>query len=216
MKKLIRHVILILITAMTVFSVMPVHAELIPRESIPENTPQEAVDTAESFIKDTLIKVQNGLGYADARAETNKILFNAFLSNQTNGYSYGLLTIIANNALFEYRDLYLRSDYYAAAEEQVKVLISDLITSVETGVLSYEKAKEEAYTRIYKSVDPSYDPSEKEFVDFCYWDIPSVDSAYFNRARKLLLIAEEKYKNTVCAIQKPIYEKACIKFDYLI
>ena len=122
------------------------------------------------------------------------------MSNQTNGYSYGLLTIIANNALFEYRDLYLRSDYYAAAEEQVKVLISDLITSVETGVLSYEKAKEEAYTRIYKSVDPSYDPSEKEFVDFCYWDIPSVDSAYFNRARKLLLIAEEKYKNTVCAI----------------
>ena len=34
MKKLIRHVILILITAMTVFSVIPVHAELIPRESI--------------------------------------------------------------------------------------------------------------------------------------------------------------------------------------
>lgn len=68
------------------------------------------------------------------------------MSDQTNGYRYGLLTIIANNALFKYRDLYLRSDFYAAAEEQVKILILDLITSVEIGVLSYEKAKEEAYT----------------------------------------------------------------------
>ena len=84
--------------------------------------------------------------------------------------------------------------------QMVKILISHLISLVEIGVLSYEKAREEAYTQIYKSVDPSYDPSAKEFVNFCYWDIPSVDSAYFNRATKLLLIAVEKYKNHVRAM----------------
>ena len=28
--------------------------------------------------------------------------------------------------------------------------------------------------------------------DFCYWDIPSIDNAYFNRARKLLLEAQAR------------------------
>lgn len=198
MRTKFRTVIPILIAVITAISVIPAYAEVIPRESLPENTPQAAVDIAEYFIRDTLAKVQGGLGYAGARAETNRILFNAVLNNQTDGYGYGILTIIANNALFEYRDLYLRSDFYAAAEEQVKVLIPELIIAVENGSMSYEKAKEEAYTRIYKSVDSSYDPSEKLFVDFCYWDVPSVDSAYFNRARKLLLDAEEKCKSSVC------------------
>lgn len=57
MKKSIKYVILILITAMTVFSLIPLHAEIILRKSSSENIPQEAVDTAESFIKNTLIKV---------------------------------------------------------------------------------------------------------------------------------------------------------------
>lgn len=39
------------------------------------------------------------MGYADAKGETNRLLFYAFLSNQTGVYSYGLLTIIANNAM---------------------------------------------------------------------------------------------------------------------
>lgn len=30
-------------------------------------------------------------------------------------------------------------------------------------------------------------------MDFCYWDVPAVDSAMFNRARKLLLDAKEFY-----------------------
>ena len=200
MRTKFRTIIPILIAVITAISVIPAYAEVIPRESIPENTSQTAVDIAEYFIQDTLAKVQGGLGYADARAETNRILFNAVLNNQTGGYGYGILTIIANNTLFEYRDLYLRSDFYAAAEEQVKVLIPDLITAVENGSMSYEKAKEEAYIRIYRTVDSSYDPSEKLFVDFCYWDVPSVDSAYFNRARKLLLNAEEQYRNSICQI----------------
>ena len=78
------------------------HACVVPRESIPDNTPQATIDIAEGYIEDTLLKVLNGLGYAYAKAETNKILFDAFLNNRAGGYSYGLLTIIANNAMFEY------------------------------------------------------------------------------------------------------------------
>lgn len=166
----------------------------VPRESIPDNTPQTAVDVAEGYIKDTLVKVQNGLWYADAKAETNRILFKAFLNNQTEGYSYGLLTIIANNAIFEYRDMYLRPDVYAAYEAQVKILLADLIVAVKTGSMTYKDAKKEAYTLIYKSVDPSFDPQDRFLVDFCYWDVIAVDSAMFNRVRKVLIEAEDRYK----------------------
>ena len=194
MKKNKLRIIPILIAVITVISVIPAHATGIPREAIPDNTPQAAVDVAESYIKDTLVKVQNGLGYADAKGETNRILFNAFLKNQTGGYSYGLLTIIANNAMFEYRDMYLRPDVYTACEAQVKVLLADLITAVETGAMTYKDAKKEAYILIYKSVDPNFDPKDRFLVDFCYWDVISVDGAMFNRARKVLIEAEDRYK----------------------
>ena len=200
MKKNKLRIIPILMAIITVISVIPAHATSIPRESIPDNTPQAAVDVAESYIKDTLVKVQNGLGYADAKGETNRILFNAFLNNKTSGYSYGLLTIIANNAMFEYRDMYLRPTVYAEYEARVKVLLADLITAVENGTMTYKDAKKEAYTRIYKSVDPNYDPSDRFLVDFCYWDVISVDGAMFNRARKVLLDAEAKYQSSQCQI----------------
>ena len=184
----------ILVAMVTVISIIPAHAMEIPRESIPDDTSQNAVDVAEDYIKDTLIKVQDGLGYADAKAETNRILLNAFLNNQTDGYSYGLLTIIANNAIFEYRDMYLRPDTYAAYEAQVKVLLADLIVAVENGTMTYKDAKKEAYTLIYKSVDPNFNPQDRFMVDFCYWDVITVDSAMFNRARKILIEAEDRYK----------------------
>lgn len=194
MRKNKLHVIPILLAVIMVISIIPAHANGIPREAIPDNTPQAAVDVAESYIKDTLVKVQNGLGYADAKGETNRILFNAFLKNQTSGYSYGLLTIIANNAMFEYRDIYLRPTVYAEYEAQVKVLLADLITDVENGTMTYKDAKKEAYTRIYKSVDPNYNPSDRFLVDFCYWNVIAVDGAMFNRARKVLIEAEDRYK----------------------
>lgn len=193
MRKNNLRIISILTAAITLLSVIPVHATEIPKEAIPDNTPQTAVDITEGYIKDTLAKVQNGLGYADAKNETNRILFQAFLNNQTDGYSYGLLTVIANNAIFEYRDMYLRPDAYTAYEEQVKILLADLIAAVEDGTMTYKEAKKEAYTRIYRSVDPSYDPSEQFLVDFCYWDVISVDGAIFNRTRKVLLDAEAKH-----------------------
>ena len=191
------HTIPILISLILTLSIPCVFALEVPREAIPDNTPQEAVDIAESYVSDTLLKVQNGMGYADAKSEANRILFKAYLSNQTGGYSYGLLKIIAYNAIFEYRDIYLRPDVYAAYEAQAKILLADLITEVETGVKTYKDAKKEAYDRIYKAVDPNYDPNERMFVDFCYWDVISVDGAVFNRARKVLLDAEARYKDTL-------------------
>lgn len=195
MRTKFRTIIPILIAVITAISVIPAYAEVIPRESLPENTPQAAVDTAEVLIGATLAKVESGMGYADARAETNRIIFEAFLSNQTNGYSYGLLTIIANNAIYEYRDMYLRHEYYRNAGEIVKIMITDLIASVEKGAMTYDDAKKQAYIRIYQSVNPAFNPEDCYMTDFCYWDIPAVDSAYFNRARKLLLNAEEQYRN---------------------
>ena len=195
------HIITILIATILVISTLPTFASGVPREALPENTPQSAIDVAEQYINATLLKVQNGMGYADAKGETNRILFNAFLNNQTGGYSYGLLTIIANNAIFEYRDMYLRPDAYASYEAQIKILLADLITAVENGSMTYTVAKKEAYNRIYKSVDPNYNPNDRFLVDFCYWDVISVDGAMFNRARKVLLDAESKYivnQNLAC------------------
>jgi len=111
---------------------------------------------------------------------------------------YGLLSPIACNAIFEYRDIYLRPDVYIAAEDDVRKMIADLIARVETG-MDYEEARKEAYIRIYKSVNPSFDPSERKMTDFCYRDTPAVDSVMFNRARKVLLEAETKYK-TQCIL----------------
>ena len=92
--------------------------------------------------------------------------------------------------------MYLRPDVYAAYEAQVKVLLADLIKAVENGSKTYIDAKKEAYALIYKSVDPGFDPKDRFLVDFCYWDVIAVDGAMFNRARKVLLEAEERYHNT--------------------
>lgn len=193
MKKTLKVLTLVLAAVLMTSFAVPAHANTIPREAIPDGTPQQAVDVAERLVADTLIKVQNGMGYADAKGETNRIIFKAFINNQTDGYSYGLLKVIANNAIFEYRDIYLRPEYYAQAEEKVKVIIAELITAVENGQMSYYDAKKEAYNLIYKSVDPTFDPKDRFLVDFCYWDVISVDGAMFNRARKLLIEAEDRW-----------------------
>lgn len=170
---------------------MTAQAVEVPRESVPIRAPQEAVVITQNLVGGVLDEVTNGLGYADAKNKTNSIIFNAVIAGNTSGYGYGVLTAIANNAIFEYRDVYLRPEYYASAEARVKALIADIITAVENGK-DYEQARREAYTRIYQSVYPSYNPDEYFMVDFCYWDMPAVDSAMFNRARKLLLDAVTK------------------------
>lgn len=186
MKKAKNLIISIVLASMAVS--MTAQAAEVPRESPLLRAPQEAVVITENLVGSVLDEVKNGLGYADAKNKTNSIIFNAVNAGQTNGYGYGILTAIANNAIFEYRDVYMRPDYYANAEAQVKMLIADIITAVENGK-DYDQARREAYTRIYQSVNPSYNPDEYFMVDFCYWDMPAVDSAMFNRARKLLLEA---------------------------
>lgn len=186
-------------TALTLISVLfmtfviPAYAEGIPQESLPRNTPPGSIAVAERLIGGILDEVVAGMGYSDAKIKAHNTILNAVLADETDGYGFAILSAIANNAIFEYRDMYLRPEYYKQAEEQVRMLIADLIEQVKSGK-DYEEARKIAYTRIYQAADPSYDPDEYYLMDFCYWDVPVVDSAMFNRARKLLLDAQEYYK----------------------
>lgn len=174
--------VLMTATASTAF------AEEFPRESLPENATQEAVDITTGLMGGLLDEISLGLGYAPARARSNLAIRNAVIAGETNGYGYSMLTTIANNAIYECRDIYNRPDYYKNAEEYVRTLIADIANDVANG-RDYNEAKKAAYTRIYQAVDPNYNPEEFFLVDYCYRDIPAVDAALFNRARKILLEA---------------------------
>ena len=193
MKKTWKITVFTLLMALLISSVIPAYAEEIPLESLPRNTPPGSIPVAERLISGILDEVAAGMGYSDAKIKAHNTILNAVLANETDGYGFAILKAIANNAIFEYRDMYLRPEYYKQAEEQVRVLISDLIEQVKNGG-NYEEARKAAYTRIYQTADPSYNPDEYYLMDFCYWDVPAVDSALFNRARKLLLDAQEYYE----------------------
>ena len=193
MKKTWKIAVFTLLLALLISSVIPAYAEEIPRESLPRNTPPGSIPVAERLISGILDEVAAGMGYSDAKIKAHNTILNAVLANETDGYGFAILSAIANNAIFEYRDMYLRPEYYKQAEEQVRVLISDLIEQVKNGG-NYEEARKAAYTRIYQTADPSYNPDEYYLMDFCYWDVPAVGSALFNRARKLLLDAQEYYE----------------------
>ena len=193
MKKTWKITVFTLLIALLISSVIPAYAEEIPRESLPRNTPPGSIPVAERLISGILDEVAAGMGYSDAKIKAHNTILDAVLANETDGYGFAILKAIANNAIFEYRDMYLRPEYYKQAEEQVRVLISDLIEQVKNGG-NYEEARKAAYTRIYQTADPSYNPDEYYLMDFCYWDVPAVDSALFNRARKLLLDAQEYYE----------------------
>ena len=193
MKKTWKITVFTLLMTLLISSVIPAYAEEIPRESLPRNTPPGSIPVAERLISGILDEVAAGMGYSDAKIKAHNTILNAVLANETDGYGFAILKAIANNAIFEYRDMYLRPEYYKQAEEQVRVLISDLIEQVKNGG-NYEEARKAAYTRIYQTADPSYNPDDYYLMDFCYWDVPAVDSALFNRARKLLLDAQEYYE----------------------
>ena len=182
-----KKIIICLIITMTITST--VNAAEVPRESAPCNATNEAIVIVESFIGDILTEVQNGLGYADARAKSNRIFFNAWLNGQTNGYSYGELVDIANAAIWQYRDMYLRPDFYANNLEKVRVIIAPVIEDYKSGKISYAEAEFNARTKIYQSVNPSFNPDLEYMKDPMSRDIPSVDNSLFILARKLLLNA---------------------------
>ena len=179
MKKSIISIISIVSILLSSFSVS---AAEVPRESVPCNASNEAIVLVESFIGDILAEVQNGLGYADARA-----FFNAWLNGQTNGYSYGELVDIANAAIWQYRDMYLRPDFYTNNLEKVRVIIAPVIEDYKSGKITYAEAEFNARTKIYQSVKPDFNPNVEYMKDPLSRDIPSVDNSLFILARKLIL-----------------------------
>lgn len=180
-----KKIIICLIITMTITST--VNAAEVPRESAPCNATNEAIVIVESFIGDILSEVQNGLGYADARAKSNRIFFNAFLKGQTNGYSYGELVDTANCAIWQYRDMYLRPDFYANNLETVRVIIAPVIEDCKSGKITYAEAEFNARTKIYQSVKPDFNSDIEYVKDPLSRNIPSVDNSLFILARKLLL-----------------------------
>ena len=184
MKKSIISIISIVSILISSFSVS---AAEVPRESAPCNASNEAIILVESFIGDILTEVQNGLGYADARAKSNRIIFNAWLKGQTNGYSYGELVDIANAAIWQYRDMYLRPDFYANNLEKVRVIIAPVIENYKSGKITYAEAEFDARNKIYQSVKTDFNPNVEHMKDPLLRDIPSVDNSLFILARTLLL-----------------------------
>ncbi|MEE0409633.1 MAG: hypothetical protein UD759_02525 [Clostridia bacterium] len=184
MKKSIISIISIVSILISSFSVS---AADVPREAAPGNASNEAIIIVESFVGDILTEVQNGLGYADARAKSNRIFFEAFLKGQTNGYSYGELVDIANAAIWQYRDMYLRPDFYANNLEKVRIIIAPVIEDYQSGKITYVEAEFNARTRIYQSVKPDFNPDVEYMKDPLSRDIPAVDNSLFILARKLIL-----------------------------
>ena len=81
-----KKIIMFLIITMTITST--VNAAELQRESAPCNATNEAIIVVESYIGDILTEVQNGLGYSDARAKSNRIFFDAFLKIKHNKSIY--------------------------------------------------------------------------------------------------------------------------------
>ena len=183
--------IICLITLAMLASAVTANAAPVPRESAPCNATEHQIIVVESFISGILDEVKNGMGFADAKAKSNRIFFNAWLNGQTSGYSYGELTAIANNAIFQYRDMYLRPNFYIENEEKVRAIIADVITQYANGEIDYAKAEFNARVKIYQSVNPAFNPDEEFAKDTCYRDIPSVDNSLFTIARKLILEAKK-------------------------
>ena len=177
---------IIILTLVSIFTTTTYAAE-VPRESAPCNGTNEAIIVVESFIGDILTEVQNGLGYSDARAKSNRIFFNAWLNGQTNGYSYGELVDIANAAIWQYRDMYLRPDFYANNFEKVRTIIDPVIEEYKSGKITYAEAEFNARNKIYQSVNPSFNPNVEYMKDPLSRDIPPVDNSLFILARELIL-----------------------------
>lgn len=188
MKKQI--ITLTIVAALTATNISAYAAE-IPRESIPLNATENQIQIVENLISDILDEVQAGkLGYTLASGYANTRIRKAVVANQTDSNGYGTLSPIAQNAIRVMRDMQLRPDAYAQAEEELKVLLADLITEVQNGK-DYMQAVKEAYIKIYQSADASFNYDEQFSLDTCYRDIPIVGMEKLTVARKLLLEAQK-------------------------
>ena len=175
-----------LIIAMLMTTTITVGAAEIPQYSVPIIATQESVEIVESIMGDILSEVKNGLGYGIAHGIANARIRKAVLDGKTNGYSFAVLSATSSNAMRQARDMYLRPEFYAENEIKLRALLADLISAVADGTMDYQPAKNEAYIRIYKSVNPNFNPEEQFNLDVCYQDIPPVSDAIFTIARKIL------------------------------
>ena len=108
------------------------------------------------------------------------------VAGETNGHGYGILSPIAQNAILDMRDTYLRPDAYRQAEDELRILLADLLMEVSNGK-DIVQAQREAYILIYRLQDDDFDPDNYSAINHCYWDdTPTVDRRYFNRARWLI------------------------------
>ncbi len=189
MKKITIFIITAILTASSVISAS---AAPIPRETAPEGADEAAIQITENLISRILDEVYSGTGYGSASARANTKIRKAVMNGETGGYGYGVLSPISQNAIRIVRDMYLRPDYYTQLENKLNVLLADLIIDVQNGK-DYDTAYTEAKTRIYQSAEPTYNPNIDRVGDFCYWNIPPVDSAEFTVARKLLINACNAY-----------------------
>lgn len=182
MKKITTYIII----AILMLSSVTANAAGIPRETTPLNATDEQIQIVENLIGDILDEVQaDKLGYSLAAGYANTRIRRAVIANQTNGSGCGILSPIAQNAIRYYRDLLLRPDYYKQTEEKLKSVLAYLIIEVQNGK-DYNTAYDETRIRIYKAADASFNPDIDMAGDFCYWNVPPVDSAEFTVARKLL------------------------------
>jgi hypothetical protein len=184
--KLSKKLTTLLLTAAISTASITALAAPVPRESAPLNATEEQIVIVENLIGDILDEVAAGnIGYTEAAGYANTRVRKAVVAGETNGHGYGILSPIAQNAILDIRDMYLRADVYAQDEEYLKILLADILSDVENGK-DFEEARKEAYIRIYQSTDLSFNAEEQFSIDTCYRDVPTVDRAMFNRARKLL------------------------------
>ena len=111
----------------------------------------------------------------------------AWLNGQTSGFSYGELVDIVNNAIWQYRDVYLRPDFYANNLENVRAIIAPVIEDHKSKKITYAEAEFNARNMIYQSAKPDFNPDVEYMKDPIYRDIPSVDNTLFILAKKLIL-----------------------------
>lgn len=187
MKKFSTYIITVILTLSSVTA----NAASIPRETTPLNSTENQIQIVENLIGDILDEVQaDRLGYGLAAGYANTRIRKAVIAHQTSGNGYGILSPIEQNAIRYYRDTLLRPDYYKQTEEKLKSVLADLIIEVQNGK-NYNTAYDEARIMIYKAANTSFNPNIDMVGDFCYWNVPPVDSAEFTVARKLLLQAQK-------------------------
>ena len=94
---------------------------------------------------------------------------------------------IANAAIWQYWDMYLRPDFYVNNLEKVRIIIVPVIEDYKSGKITYAEAEFNARNRIYQSVISDFNPYIEYMKDPLLRDIPSVDNSLFILARKLIL-----------------------------